>query len=62
MSASSKSFGGIQRRISISPLPASPVKSGEPYILMATREPPSSRAAEVCQHVQKEQELTVADA
>ena len=32
----------IQRRISDSPDPAAPVKSGDPLNTMATREPPSS--------------------
>ena len=35
--ASSQSFSRIQRRISLSPRPASPVNSGEPFMTMATR-------------------------
>ena len=31
----------MKRRISLSPLPASPVNSGEPFMMMAMREPPS---------------------
>ena len=37
--ASSQSFSMIQRRISLSPEPASPVNSGEPLKTMARREP-----------------------
>src|SRR3989344_2738742 len=40
MIVSSQSFSMIQRRISLSPLPASPVKSGEPFITIAIRLPP----------------------
>ena len=42
--ASSQSFSMIQRRISLSPPPASPVKSGEPLKTMARRLPPSCGA------------------
>src|SRR6266446_5671873 len=41
MSASSRSCSRMKRRISLSPLPASPVNSGEPFMMMAMREPPS---------------------
>ena len=40
--ASSHSFSRIQRRISLSPLPASPVKSGEPFMTIAMRLPSAS--------------------
>ena len=52
----------MKRRISLSPLPASPVKSGEPFMMMAMREPPSFGLLGVRQHVQQEQQLAVADA
>jgi len=41
--ASSWSRSMIQRRISLSPLPAPPVNSGEPLKTMAVREPGLSR-------------------
>jgi hypothetical protein len=31
----------MYRRISLSPLPESPVKSGDPFMMIAMREPPS---------------------
>ena len=60
--ASSQSFSRIQRRISLSPLPASPVNRGEPFMTMATREPPSSAVLHAAEHVLQEEELAVADA
>ena len=50
----------MYRRISLSPLPASPVKSGEPFMMMAMREPPSFGFFDVGEHVKQEQELAVA--
>jgi len=38
--ASSQSCSRIQRRISLSPLPQSPLDSGEPLKMMAMRLPP----------------------
>jgi hypothetical protein len=38
----SQSFSMIHRRISLSPLPAAPVNSGEPLNTIARREPPCS--------------------
>ncbi len=52
----------MKRRISLSPLPASPVNSGEPFMMIAIREPPSFGLLRVRQHVQEEQKLPVADA
>ncbi len=40
--ASSQSFSRIQRRISLSPEPQSPLESGEPLKMMAMRLPPFS--------------------
>ena len=59
--ASSQSFSMIQRRISLSPPPASPVNSGEPLKTMAMRLPPSCGAA-FCQHVLEEEERAVVHA
>ena len=42
--ASSQSFSMIHWRMLLSPLPASPVKSGEPLKTMARRLPPSCGA------------------
>ena len=39
---SSQSFSIIHRRISLSPEPAAPVKSGEPLKTISRRPPPSS--------------------
>ena len=60
--ASSQSFSMIQRRISLSPDPASPVKSGEPLKTMASRPPPSSGALHLADHVLEEEERAVVDA
>jgi hypothetical protein len=40
--ASNQSFSRIQRRISLSPEPQSPLESGEPSKMMAMRLPPFS--------------------
>ena len=62
--ASSQSFSMIQRRISLSPEPAPPVKSGEPLKTMAMREPASvlRRRLELGDHVLEEQQRAVVDA
>ena len=59
--ASSQSFSMIQRRISLSPEPASPVNSGEPLKTMASREPPSLDRLHLRDHVLEEQERAVVD-
>ena len=51
----------MQRRISLSPLPASPVKSGDPFMMIAMRLPPLSGLG-AREHVQQEERLPVADA
>ena len=45
---SNQSFSIIQRRISLSPLPASPVKSGDPLKTIPTRLPLSSILESMC--------------
>ena len=53
--ASSQSFSSTQRLISLSPLPASPVNSGDPGATLRDR-------LHVGQHVQQEKRLAVRDA
>ena len=60
--ASSQSFSMIQRRISLSPPPASPVKSGEPLKTMARRLPPSLRVAHLGEHVLEKEKRAVVHA
>jgi hypothetical protein len=63
--ASSQSFSMIQRRISLSPEPASPVNSGEPLKTMASasRPPsPSGVGVHLADHVLQEQQRAVVDA
>ena len=50
----------IQRRMSLSPEPASPVNRGEPLKTMARREPPSGFIFEIM--CMEEQERAVVDA
>ena len=64
--ASSQSCSMIQRRISLSPLPAPPVKSGEPLKTMAMREPGLSRVPgfqgwNLADHVEQKQQRAVVD-
>ena len=59
--ASSQSFSMIHRRISLSPLPASPVNSGDPLKTIAIRLPPSFRQLHLRQHVLQEQQRPVID-
>ena len=49
----------IQRRMLLSPEPASPVKSGEPLKTMASREPPSG--LHLGDHVLQEEKRAVVD-
>ena len=60
----------IQRRISLSPLPAPPVNSGEPLNTMAARDPGLSRALpsgagrvvlKFAYHIEQEEQCTVVD-
>ena len=62
--ASSQSFSMIQRRISLSPLPASPVNSGLPLKTIAMRLPPSSpgKRPALRDHVLQKKEAAVVDA
>ena len=60
--ASSQSFSMIQRRISLSPEPASPVNSGEPLKTMPRRLPPFFGRLHLGDHVLEEQERAVVDA
>ncbi len=57
--ASSQSFSMIQRRMLLSPEPASPVNSGEPLKTIARREPLGLHLAD---HVLQEEERAVVDA
>ena len=60
--ASSQSFSRIQRRISLSPEPQSPLESGEPLKMMAMRLPPFSGGLHLGQHGLQEQQRAVVHA
>ena len=60
--ASSQSFSMIHWRMLLSPLPASPVKSGEPLKTMAMRLPPSFGGAHLRDHVLQEEQRAIVDA
>ena len=58
--ASSQSFSMIQRRMLLSPWPASPVKSEEPLCTSAMRLPSGVPCFILLQHVGQEEHLAVA--
>ena len=60
--ASSQSFSRIQRRISLSPEPQSPLESGEPLKMMAMRLPPFCRRLHLGQHGLEEEQRAVVHA
>ena len=60
--ASSQSFSMIQRRMLLSPWPASPVKSDEPLWTSAMRLPSGVLVLHLREHVGQEQHLAVAGA
>ena len=60
--ASSQSFSMIQRRISLSPPPASPVNRGEPLKTMARAAAAVLRGAHFCQHVLEKEQCAVVHA